>query len=125
MIKATASGCAVVWGGFYPSNPYTVEKNSGRGVPYGHSLFEDNAEYGYGIMKGYLTRRSTLISNVEENILPTLPEKSELATELKNWIFNRNNVDRCEVAFERITALLADIPESDFENSKHLRNLRT
>ena len=52
MVKASASGCSVVWGGFYPSNPYTVEKNSQRGPTYGHSLFEDNAEYGYGIMKG-------------------------------------------------------------------------
>jgi pyruvate-ferredoxin/flavodoxin oxidoreductase len=62
MIKASASGCAVVWGGFYPSNPYTTVKETGRGVPYGHSLFEDNAEYGYGVLKAYHSRRRTLAS---------------------------------------------------------------
>jgi pyruvate-ferredoxin/flavodoxin oxidoreductase len=50
MIIANATGCSMIWGSSYPSVPYGTAQD-GRGPAYGHSLFEDNAEYGYGIVK--------------------------------------------------------------------------
>jgi len=50
MVIANATGCSMIWGSMYPSNPYTIRKDSKRGPAYGHSLFEDNAEYGFGMV---------------------------------------------------------------------------
>ena len=47
MSLTNGTGCSIVWGGCYPSHPYAANKD-GRGPAFTHSLFEDNAEYGYG-----------------------------------------------------------------------------
>lgn len=47
IILANATGCSMIWGSMFPANPYCTLKD-GRGIVYTHSLFEDNAEYGYG-----------------------------------------------------------------------------
>ena len=44
MIIANATGCSTIWGGSFPSNPYTVSKKTKRGPAWANSLFEDNAE---------------------------------------------------------------------------------
>lgn len=43
MVIANATGCSTIWGGSFPSNPYTVSKETGRGPAWANSLFEDNA----------------------------------------------------------------------------------
>ncbi len=48
MLIANATGCSSIWAGSSPSTPYTVNKE-GKGPAWGNSLFEDNAEYGFGI----------------------------------------------------------------------------
>ena len=48
MIVANATGCSSVWGANFPSNAYCCNRH-GMGPAWGNSLFEDNAEYGYGI----------------------------------------------------------------------------
>ena len=50
MYIANATGCSSIWGG-PPSTPYTVNKD-GHGPAWANSLFEDNAEYGYGMFLG-------------------------------------------------------------------------
>ena len=47
MIVANATGCSSIYGGNLPSTPWAVDKN-GRGPTWSNSLFEDNAEFGYG-----------------------------------------------------------------------------
>ena len=49
MLIANATGCSSIWGGSFPSNPYTANKETGRGPAWANSLFEDNAEFGLGI----------------------------------------------------------------------------
>ncbi len=51
MIIANATGCSSIWGGSAPSTPYTTNEN-GHGPAWANSLFEDNAEYGYGMHIG-------------------------------------------------------------------------
>lgn len=48
LVIANATGCSSIWGADFPSMPYTVNKD-GHGPAWANSLFEDNAEYGYGI----------------------------------------------------------------------------
>jgi len=63
MCVANATGCTSIWGGSAPSTPYTKKKN-GRGVAWANSLFEDNAEYGFGMYFGQKALRDRLIADV-------------------------------------------------------------
>ena len=57
MIIANATGCSSIWGGSAPSMPYTTNAK-GRGPAWANSLFEDNAEYGFGM--NYSDRKSVV-----------------------------------------------------------------
>ena len=64
MYIANATGCSSIWGGSAPATPYTVNK-AGEGPAWANSLFEDNAEYGYGMFLAQSTLRNQLIEKVE------------------------------------------------------------
>ena len=63
MIIANASGCSSVWGGSFTKVPFIVDEN-GRGPAWARSLFEDNAEYGFGMALGLEMRRKQLHDDV-------------------------------------------------------------
>ena len=63
MYIANATGCSSIWGGSAPSTPYTKDKN-GHGPAWANSLFEDNAEFGYGMFLAQDTLRKQLIAKV-------------------------------------------------------------
>ena len=65
MYIANATGCSSIWGGSSPSTPYTVNK-SGFGPAWANSLFEDNAEYGYGMFLAQKAIREKLIGKTKE-----------------------------------------------------------
>ena len=62
MFVANATGCSSIWGGSAPSVPYAKNKQ-GRGPAWANSLFEDNAEYGYGMALAVNQRRQKLIDD--------------------------------------------------------------
>ena len=63
MYIANATGCSSIWGGSAPSTPYTTNKD-GKGPAWANSLFEDNAEYGYGMFLAQNTIRQRTIAKV-------------------------------------------------------------
>lgn len=63
MYIANATGCSSIWGASAPSTPYTVSKN-GKGPAWANSLFEDNAEYGYGMFLGQEAIRNSYIEKI-------------------------------------------------------------
>lgn len=65
MVVANATGCSSIYGGSSPTCPYTTNKN-GHGPAWANSLFEDNAEFGYGMNLAYSARRNTVKSKVEK-----------------------------------------------------------
>lgn len=65
MIIANATGCSSIWGGSIPSTPYTVNEK-GHGPAWANSLFEDNAEFGYGMLLAQTSIRNKLIKLVRE-----------------------------------------------------------
>ena len=65
MYIANATGCSSIWGGSAPSTPYTTNK-AGKGPAWANSLFEDNAEYGYGMFLAQNTIRQRTIAKVLE-----------------------------------------------------------
>ncbi len=64
MYIANATGCSSIWGGSAPSTPYTVNKK-GEGPAWANSLFEDNAEFGYGMAIAQSAMRSRLADSVK------------------------------------------------------------
>ncbi|MBN1649045.1 MAG: pyruvate:ferredoxin (flavodoxin) oxidoreductase [Spirochaetales bacterium] len=65
MLIANATGCSSIWGGTFPTTPYTKKKN-GKGPSWANSLFEDNAEYGYGFRLAVDANRKQLKTNAEK-----------------------------------------------------------
>ncbi|HIU49395.1 MAG TPA: pyruvate:ferredoxin (flavodoxin) oxidoreductase, partial [Candidatus Avimonoglobus intestinipullorum] len=65
MYIANATGCSSIWGGSSPSTPYAADEN-GRGPAWANSLFEDNAEFGYGMFLGQNAIRSKNIAKLEK-----------------------------------------------------------
>lgn len=65
MIIANATGCSSIWGGTFPTIPYTKNKD-GHGPAWANSLFEDNAEYGFGMRLAVDSNRKQLMLNVEK-----------------------------------------------------------
>jgi pyruvate-ferredoxin/flavodoxin oxidoreductase len=63
MIIANATGCSSIYGGTFPTIPYTKNKN-GHGPAWANSLFEDNAEYGFGMRLAVDSNRKILKTNV-------------------------------------------------------------
>ena len=65
MYIANATGCSSIWGNSSPSTPYTANK-AGKGPAWSNSLFEDNAEFGYGMLLAQQAIRDGLKAKVEE-----------------------------------------------------------
>eukprot|EP00792_Barthelona_sp_PAP020_P008013 TRINITY_DN3189_c0_g1_i5.p1 TRINITY_DN3189_c0_g1~~TRINITY_DN3189_c0_g1_i5.p1 ORF type:complete len:866 (-),score=284.07 TRINITY_DN3189_c0_g1_i5:2713-5310(-) len=104
---ACAVGCAMVWGNMGPPNPYCRD-SKGRGPVIATSLFEDNAEFGYGLTVGGRFRRNRLISNVQHVIDEKLVSENSLV-KLKEWLDVRNDLS----AVEKIADELCEELEMD------------
>ena len=65
MYIANATGCSSIWGNSSPSTPYTVNEK-GQGPAWANSLFEDNAEFGYGMLLAQNAIRDGLKAKVED-----------------------------------------------------------
>ena len=66
MFISNATGCSSIWGGTAAVSPYTVNKASGHGPAWNNSLFEDNAEHGFGLYLGQKTIRENTLKLVAE-----------------------------------------------------------
>jgi pyruvate-ferredoxin/flavodoxin oxidoreductase len=103
MTIANATGCSSIWGGSAPSCPYSVNAE-GHGPAWGSSLFEDAAEYGYGMMLAYDTRRNALATKMEKAIEAGVSD--ELAAAMKGWVDNRNDTELSEEYSAKLRSLL-------------------
>ena len=66
MYISNATGCSSIWGGPAATCPYTINKDSKKGPAWSNSLFEDNAEHGFGMYMGQKYMRDNLIAKLEE-----------------------------------------------------------
>lgn len=77
MIIANATGCSSIWGGTFPTMAYCKNKE-GQGPTWANSLFEDNAEYGFGMRLAVDANRKHLLSSINKLLkLGTTPELSQ------------------------------------------------
>ncbi len=122
LIIANATGCSSIWGAYFPSIPYTVNKN-GQGPAWANSLFEDNAEYGFGMRLAVNANRKQLLYNVEKalkmNIDASLKTALKKAKEL--W---ETKADEVKVNTAKIQKLLPEaLKKADGEARKVLRKI--
>lgn len=82
LIVANATGCSSIYGGSVPSTPYTI--------PWANSLFEDNAEFGYGMLLSYNMMRNRIEKIMINNIDNVSLEVKELFNE---WLNNKEDFD--------------------------------
>ncbi|MEM9423507.1 MAG: thiamine pyrophosphate-dependent enzyme, partial [Spirochaetota bacterium] len=116
MIVANATGCSSIYAGTYPTTPF-VKDNKGRGVAWGNSLFEDNAEYALGMRLAVDRKRQQLRLSIE-NLLPqlrALPDWGEFAALLQE-AFDCFD-DTSEESHERQANIQAYLRERLAENS--------
>lgn len=76
MMVANATGCSSIYCGSTPSTPFIADKN-GEGVAWANSLFEDNAEYGYGMALAQTFKEGTILDIMEQNLDAVEPELKE------------------------------------------------
>ena len=83
MYVANATGCSSIWGNSSPSTPYTVNAK-GQGPAWSNSLFEDNAEFGYGMLLAQKALRDGLKTKVEALIAAT--DKEDVKAAGQEWL---------------------------------------
>ncbi|MHB1276103.1 MAG: pyruvate:ferredoxin (flavodoxin) oxidoreductase, partial [Candidatus Humimicrobiaceae bacterium] len=103
MMIANATGCSSIWGGSAPSTPYC--KNwEGRGPAWANSLFEDNAEYGYGMSLAVKQIRAKIISLADQ--LEKMDISSDLKNALNDWMSSNNDAELSKASSAKLIALL-------------------
>lgn len=105
MMIANATGCTSIWGGSAPSTPYCTNKE-GKGPAWANSLFEDNAEYGYGMVLGVKKIREKLGMLMEDAIEQGVSDELEAA--FREWIEGKDNAQISKDAAAKIVSLLAE-----------------
>jgi len=103
MIIGNATGCSSIWGGSAPTIPYCVNKD-GFGPTWGNSLFEDPAEFTYGMFLGELQQRRKLADLIQEALSADIPEK--LKDAMKGWLDNMKYPEESKKYGDQLKALL-------------------
>lgn len=105
MYIANATGCSSIWGGSAPSTPYTVDKK-GHGPAWSNSLFEDNAEFGYGMMLAQKQIRERLANDAQ--VLLDTP----VADKVQAWL---DTYDDAVANTEASDALIAALENTELD----------
>lgn len=120
MYITNATGCSSIWGGSFPSNPYTVSQ-SGFGPAWANSLFEDTAEYGYGMFLAQKAIRDRLISKVNDLIALAYCDQP-LKQAAQSWLDTLEDGQQNKLASDELVAALhagLDVDLTGTEWEKH------
>ncbi|TKI03480.1 pyruvate:ferredoxin (flavodoxin) oxidoreductase [Martelella alba] len=104
MVIANATGCSSIWGASAPSIPYTTN-HKGQGPAWANSLFEDNAEFGLGMMLGARAIREQLAGDAANAL--ALPISEALRQALRQWLEQKDQGEGTRERAECLSALLA------------------
>ena len=103
MMIANATGCSSIYGGSAPTCPYTVNEK-GQGPAWSNSLFEDNAEFGFGMNLATTQRRNKLADVIKEVVENGKDEAVVAAA--KEWLENKDDAEGSRKAGDKLVALL-------------------
>ena len=107
MYIANATGCSSIWGNSSPSTPYTVNAK-GQGPAWDNSLFEDNAEFGYGMLLAQNAIRDELKEKVE-NVAASEEASEEVKAACAEWLDTFGSGALNGVATDKLVAALDGI----------------
>ncbi|MBD5640000.1 pyruvate:ferredoxin (flavodoxin) oxidoreductase [Clostridium botulinum] len=117
MMIANATGCSSIWGGSAPSIPYTTN-SQGKGPSWGNSLFEDNAEYGYGMYLAVKQVRERLANLMQEAL--NMEINQDLKDAFKQWLDSMDDGEGSKTATAKI---LETISNENFQNNPILNEI--
>lgn len=114
LMIANATGCSTIWAASGGSTAYKKNKD-GHGPAWANSLFEDNAEYGYGMYLGVKAIRERIANNISLALEEEIPE--EYKKILKDWLDNR---EVGEGSRERANKLIEVLEKIDLDVAKEI-----
>ena len=103
MIIANATGCSSIWGGSAPSMPYTTNAK-GHGPAWANSLFEDNAEYGFGMKLSLNVMVNYLVEAMESLLKLDIAQEDKAV--LQEWLDTHEDGERSRESAAKVEALL-------------------
>ncbi len=118
MFIANATGCSSIWGGSAPATPYTVNKK-GFGPAWHNSLFEDNAEFGYGMALGQKAIRARLAANVKS--IMEMVDKEDVKAVCKDYLDTLDDSAASRKAADALIEKFESIKDCDCEAGKLVR----
>ncbi len=117
MMIANATGCSSIWGGSAPSIPYTTN-SQGKGPSWGNSLFEDNAEYGYGMYLAVRQIREKLAELMQEAL--NMEINQDLKDAFKQWLESMDDGEHSKTATAKI---LETMTNENYQNNPILNEI--
>ena len=110
MLIANATGCSSIWGASAPSMPYCKDEN-GRGPAWANSLFEDNAEYGYGMLIAVKQMREKIEQNMRALLELDVDERLQEA--IKEWLEYKDDSKESRAKSEKVLDVIENMTTSD------------
>ncbi|HHU70850.1 MAG TPA: pyruvate:ferredoxin (flavodoxin) oxidoreductase [Clostridiales bacterium] len=120
MMIANATGCSSIWAASAPSTAYTINRK-GQGPSWANSLFEDNAEFGYGMYLAVKQMRNKLEDNMRLLIDSNVEEKVKEACH--DWIHYKEDDKASEEAGKKLLNVLEDFVSTDIEIANIVKDI--
>ena len=112
MYISNATGCSSIWGGPAATSPYTVNKDSKKGPAWANSLFEDNAEHGFGMYLGQKVLREQAVEKLNE-LVALDAATEELRSAADKFLATKNDTKLNAPAAQKLIAELEKLDESN------------
>ena len=105
MMIANATGCSSIYGGSAPATPYCKHKESEQGPAWANSLFEDNAEYGFGMSEGVNAQRDRIEAIMNEAMQNGISDGEKAV--FTEWIETKDDAEGSKAATAKVLEVLA------------------
>ncbi len=119
MYISNATGCSSIWGGPAATSPYTVNKDSGHGPAWSNSLFEDNAEHGFGMYLGQKTLRDQAVEKLVK-IAESEQASEEMKAAIAKFMETKESTKENSDAVKALVPYLEKAAEAGCELSKEV-----
>ena len=110
MMIANATGCSSIWGASAPSMPYCTDEK-GHGPAWANSLFEDNAEFGYGMLLATKQIRDKIEGNMKA--LLELDIDDEMKDAFKDWLEYKDHGEESIAASQKVLTAIENMETTD------------
>ena len=121
MMIANATGCSSIWAASAPSTAYTINRE-GKGPSWANSLFEDNAEFGFGMYLAVKQIRNKLEDNMRK--LNTMNIEEKIKEAFHDWIHYKQDGKASEEASKKVLDVLENFVSTDVEITQLVQEIK-